>query len=91
MIKVLGKVWRNASSGSLTVEFYVRVEGEWWKTNSIIIAKIHKRFNLYRIFSLFATRIECKFRRFKIRQEKPMWEKEFEVEERIIQEKFGSS
>ena len=90
---MIGKVWKNFSSDSLTLEFYIRMEedDEWWKTNSIRIAKIHKRFNLYRIFSLFATRIEFKFRRFKIRQEKPMWEKEFEVEDRIIQEKFGSS
>ena len=86
MVKVLGKVWRNNSS-SLTLEFYIRMEDEWWKTNSIIIAKIHKRFNLYRIFSLFATRIECKFRRFK-RSSNPWWQREFEVENRIIQEKF---
>jgi hypothetical protein len=90
MIKVLGKVWRNARSESLTVEFYIRVGGEWWKTNSIIIARIHKRFNLYRIFSLFATRIDFKFHKFK-RSSDPWWEREFDVEDRIIHEKFGNS
>jgi len=89
-MKVLGKVWENVNGSALTVEFYVRVGGEWWKTNSIIIAKIHKRFNLYRIFSLFATRIDRKFRWFK-RSSGSWWEREFDVEDRIIQEKFGIS
>ncbi len=40
-MKVLGKVWRNASGGSLTLEFYVRVGGEWWKTtDSITVSQI---------------------------------------------------
>ena len=89
-MKVLGKVWRNDRSESLTVEFYIRVEGEWWKTNSIIITRIHKRFNLYRIFSRFATRIDFKFHKFK-KSSDPWWEREFDVEDRIIHEKFGSS
>ena len=90
-MKVLGKVRRNITG--LTLDFYIeRGEGKgWWKTNTIQLSRSNKRFNLLRIFNLFATRIDYPFSRFKIREPEPMWERTFEVEDRIIHEKFGSS
>jgi hypothetical protein len=82
-MKVLGKVWKDRVG--LTLDFYIeRGEGKgWWKTNTIKLTRSNKRFNLQRLFSLFATRIDYPFSRFK-REPKPMWEREFEVEEEVV-------
>ena len=88
-MKVLGKVRRSYSG--LTLDFYIeRGEGKgWWKVNTIVLSLSHKRFNLLRLFTLFATHIE--FSRFKIREPKPMWERWIEVDEEMIKGKFGKA
>jgi hypothetical protein len=88
-MKVLGIVWKDRVG--LTLEFYIRWKSGWWKVNPIKLSRSNKRFNLLRLFNLFATRIDYPFSRFKIREPEPMWERTFEVEDRIIQEKFGGS
>ena len=90
-MKVLGKVRKDRVG--LTLEFYIERKGGkgWWKVNPIQLTFSHKRFNLLRLFNLFATHIDYPFSRFKIREPEPMWERTFEVEDRIIQEKFGDS
>jgi hypothetical protein len=90
-MKVLGKVRRNITG--LTLDFYIeRGEGKgWWKTNTIQLSRSNKRFNLLRLFNLFATRIDYPFSRFKIREPESMWERTFEVEEGLIKSKFGKA
>jgi len=90
-MKVLGKVRRNIAG--LTLDFYIeRGEGKgWWKTNTIQLSRSNKRFNLLRLFNLFATRIDYPFSRFKIREPELMWERAFEVEEELIKSKFGKA
>jgi hypothetical protein len=90
MVKVLGKVWKDRVG--LTLEFYIsRKSGGWWKVNPIKVTRSNKRFNLHRLFTLFATRLEYPFDKFGERNQKLMWEREFEVDDRIIHEKFGIS
>ena len=90
-MKVLGKVRRNITG--LTLDFYIeRGEGKgWWKTNTIQLSRSNKRFNLLRIFKLFATRIDYPFSRFKIREPEPMWERTFEVDPELIKSEFGKA
>ena len=93
MVKVLGKVKAGSSSRTtLILNFYLyRGEGKgWYKTNGVIIRRYNKRFNLHRLFSLYATRLEYPFSKFKIQEEKEvMWERWFEVKDEEIKEKFG--
>lgn len=90
-MKVLGKVRSNITG--LTLDFYIeRGEGKgWWKTNTIQLSRSNKRFNLLRLFNLFATRIDYPFSRFKIRGPEPMWERTFEVDPELIKSKFGKA
>jgi hypothetical protein len=93
-MKVLGKVWKNEYGGTLTLEFYIeRKGGGWWKVNPIQLFQSNKRFNLYRLFLMFATRLEYSFSEFaKKRQgEKLMLEREIKVEEEIIKKKFSKA
>ena len=92
MVKVLGKVKVGGSRTTLTLDFYLyRGEGKgWYKTNGVILHRINKRFNLARLFSLYSSRIEYPFSKFKIRGENEvMWERWFEVKDEEIKKKFG--
>ena len=88
---MLGKVWKDKVG--LTLEFYIPRKGGkgWWKVNPIRLTRSNKRFNLQRLFNLFATRIDYPFSGFKIREPEPMWERTFEVEEELIKSKFGKA
>ena len=92
-MKVLGKVKVGGSRTTLTLDFYLcRGEGKgWYKTNGVILHRSNKRFNLHRLFSLYSSRIEYPFSKFKIREknEGVMWERWFEVKDEEIKEKFG--
>jgi hypothetical protein len=94
-MKVLGKVWKNEYGGTLTLEFYIEWKGGkgWWKVNPIQLPKSNKRFNLHRLFLMFATRLEYPFSEFaeKGRRDKLMWEREIEVEEEIVKRKFSKA
>lgn len=90
MVKILGKVWKNRVG--LTLEFYIRWKSGkgWWKVNPIKLSQSNKRFNLLRLFNLFATRLEYPFSEFaeKRQGEKLMWEKWIEVDEELVMRKF---
>lgn len=90
MVKILGKVWKDRVG--LTLEFYIRWKSRkgWWKVNSIKLTQSNKRFNLLRLFNLFATRLEYPFSKFaeKRQGEKLMWEKWIEVDEKLVMRKF---
>ena len=83
-MKVLGKVWKDKVG--LTLEFYIlRKEGKgWWKVNPIKLTRSNKRFNLQRLFTLFAIRLEYPFDKFGKRNQKLMWEREFDVDEEVV-------
>jgi hypothetical protein len=89
-MKVLGKVWKDRVG--LTLEFYIRWKSEkgWWKVNPIQLTRSNKRFNLRRLFNLFATRLEYPFSEFseKRQGEKLMWKRWIEVDEEVVKRKF---
>ena len=91
MVKVLGKIWKDRVG--LTLEFYIQRKGGkgWWKVNPIRLTRSNKRFNLQRLFTLFATRLEYPFDKFGERNQKLMWEREFEVDEEKIRGKFKAA
>lgn len=71
----------------LTLEFYIPRKGGkgWWKVNPIQLSRSNKRFNLRRVFNLFAIRLEYPFSEFgKKRQEKLMWKRWIEVDEEVV-------
>ena len=83
MVKVLGKVWKDKVG--LTLEFYIRRKsGGWWKVNPIKLSRSNKRFNLQRLFNLFAIHIEYPFDKFGERNQKLMWERWIEVDEGVV-------
>ena len=92
-MKVLGKVWKNEYGGTLTLEFYIERKGGkgWWKVNPISLTRSNKRFNLQRLFTLFATRLEYPFDKFGERNQKLMWSREIEVNEKKVREKFSEA
>jgi hypothetical protein len=96
-MKVLGKVWKNEFGGTLTLtlEFYIEQKGRkgWWKVNPIQLSFSNKRFNLHRLFLMFATRLEYPFSEFAKKRQggKLMWEREIEVEEGVIKKKFSKA
>lgn len=93
-MKVLGKVWKNDYRITLTLEFYIeRKGGGWWKVNPIQLHQSNKRFNLFRLFLKFATRLEYSFSKFANKRtgEKLMWEREIEVKEELIRGKFSKA
>ena len=81
MVKVLGKVWKDRVG--LTLEFYIQRKGGkgWWKVNPISLTRFNKRFNLRRLFNLFATRLEYPFDKSGM---KLMWERWIEVDEEVV-------
>ena len=85
-MKVLGKVWKDRVG--LMLEFYIRRKSEkgWCKVNPIKLQRSNKRFNLLRLFNLFATRLEYPFSKFaeKRQGEKLMWERWIDVDEEVI-------
>ena len=87
-MKVLGKVWKNEFGGTLTLNFYIELKGGkgWWKVNPIQLSFSNKRFNLHRLFLMFATRLEYPFSEFAKKRQvgKLMWEREIEVEEEVV-------
>ena len=89
-MKVLGKVWKDKIG--LTLEFYIkRKRSGWWKVNTIKLSRCNKRFNLLRLFTLFATQLEYPFDLFGERNEKLMWERTFEVDIEMCKKKFGKA
>ena len=92
-MKVLGKVWKDKVG--LRVEFYIRWKSGkgWWKVNPIKLPRSNKRFNLLRLFNLFAIRLEYPFSEF-AREEtwrKLMWERWIEVDEEVVMRKFKAA
>jgi hypothetical protein len=87
-MKVLGKVWNDRYRTIL--EFYIqRKRGKgWWKVRPITLVKTNKRFNLLRIFTLYASHLEYPFNEFGKGKEGLMWEREFEVKEKVIKKRF---
>jgi hypothetical protein len=90
-MKVLGKVWKDRVG--LILEFYIRRKSGkgWWKVNPILLNHCNKRFNLRRIFTLYASDLEYPFDIFEERNQKLMWEREFEVEEELVKRKFKAA
>ena len=91
-MKVLGKVKAGCSVTTLILDFYLYMgEGKgWYKTNGVILCRSNKRFNLHRLFSLYATRLDYPFSYFKTQKEnRVMWERWFEVKDEEIKKKFG--
>ena len=85
-MKVVGRVWIRRTG--IFIVYFIRVrEGEWIKTNTTTLQakpnRLHKKFNLSR-----------KFKQCTIINELPTptnssWQKEWEVDERLVRRMFG--
>ena len=84
-MKVLGKIWYGKLG--LTLEFYMGEKG----TNTLYLSHSNKRFNLVRLFIIYASRFDHQYVRRSRKGGKPMWTREFEVSDEIIMKKFGKS
>lgn len=89
-IVVLGKVWK--TSFGLRLEFYIdSKDGYYWKSNNIALAKCNKRFNLPKLFIGFVNKLDFyKHHYFKNSKGREgfMWQREFEMEEKIMNMMF---
>ena len=90
-MKVVGRVWIRRTE--ILIVFYIRVrEGEWLRTNNTILQakpnRLHKKFNLSRNFKQWATNIVLKTQRLQPLNTSS-WQKEWEVEERLVRRMFG--
>ena len=90
-MRVVGRVWIRGHE--IDIVFFIRVrDGEWLRTNTTIIQvkpnRLHKKFNLSRNFKQWATGVTT------IINELPTptasnWQKEWEVDERLVRRMFG--
>lgn len=90
-MKVVGRVWIRKTG--IFIVYFIRVrEGEWIRTNNTTLQakpnRLHKKFNLSRNFKQWATRIVQKTQRLPPHT-KSNWQKEWEVEGKLVRRMFG--
>ena len=89
-MKVTGRVWIRRYG--IYIVFFIRVrEGIWIKTNNTAIQakpnRLHKKFNLSRNFKQWATKITDTISELPTPTESN-WQKELEVDERLVRRMF---
>lgn len=90
-MRVVGRVWIRRPG--IYIVFFIRVrEGEWLRTNITTIQakpnRLHKKFNLSRNFKQKATKITNMISELPAPTESN-WQKEWEVDEKLVRRMFG--